>query len=80
VVRFFVTYDLARSKTGSVKDRMTLEFYFLFIKFPLKFKRTGSTYIFFLLYVFGVFFVQFCHPILYRACFAELVLLNLEGI
>jgi hypothetical protein len=23
VVRFFVTYDLARSKTGSVKDRMT---------------------------------------------------------
>jgi hypothetical protein len=44
-----------------------LEFYFLFIKFPPKFKRTGSAYIlvsFFLFYLF----VRFCtillpHPL-----------------
>ena len=42
-----------------------LEFYFLFIKFPPKFKRTGSAYI--LVYFFILFICVFC-------CFCTILL------
>jgi hypothetical protein len=51
VVRFFVTYGLARNKTGSVKDGITKLYQKKkkYKKCPPKFKRTGSAYIFFFL-------------------------------